>query len=408
MGSAIGPAIGAVGSIAGGIAGQQASSGDLGESRNQAIIANQILQELQNAPDISKPLILEKYKQQGVLTPEMEQNINAQMPSNINTDPRYKAAQMQALQQMQQRANTGLTQGDRAALQQSNLAAQGDVQSRLGSIQDKMQQQGLADSGSALAMKLAAAQSGANQESANANQLAQNSQQAREQALANLGQFGSQLQGQDFGQQLAQQQAQQQMQRFNIQNQLGVQQQNVANANNAQAANLANAQNVSNMNVGNQNQELNNQLQRQMQQYGQNVNTAQIKAGGAGRLSGQLNDMGAQAGQNAYNQWAGAGQAVGGLAGAFGGSKKPTLNDNQGQFIGVAHGGQIPDYKRGGEVPGKAPVDGDSPANDIVHAMLSPGEIVLPRTLSESKFGKHILKIIDAHNNLKKHVNEQE
>ena len=39
------------------------------------------------------------------------------------------------------------------------------------------------------------------------------------------------------------------MQRFNIQNQLGVQQQNTNAANQAQAANLANNQNISNQNT---------------------------------------------------------------------------------------------------------------------------------------------------------------
>lgn len=39
--------------------------------------------------------------------------------------------------------------------------------------------------------------------------------------------------------------------------------------------------------------------------------------------------------------------------------------------------------KAGGMVPGVAQVPGDSPQNDTVHAMLSPGEIVIPRSLAE-------------------------
>jgi hypothetical protein len=57
-----------------------------------------------------------------------------------------------------------------------------------------------------------------------------------------------------------------------------------------------------------------------------------------------------------------------------------------------AHGGEISDspksfvgkhvmnMKVGGKVPGKAKVDGDSSKNDTVPAMLSPGEIVIPRS----------------------------
>jgi hypothetical protein len=37
----------------------------------------------------------------------------------------------------------------------------------------------------------------------------------------------------------------------------------------------------------------------------------------------------------------------------------------------------------GGQVPGQAPVEGDSFQNDTIHALLSPGEVVLPRTIVE-------------------------
>lgn len=38
------------------------------------------------------------------------------------------------------------------------------------------------------------------------------------------------------------------------------------------------------------------------------------------------------------------------------------------------------DFKEGGKVPGKAEVQGDSPKNDTVPAILSPGEVVVPRS----------------------------
>lgn len=58
------------------------------------------------------------------------------------------------------------------------------------------------------------------------------------------------------------------------------------------------------------------------------------------------------------------------------------------------HGGQIPDKKalsladalmqQGGKVPGKAKVKGDNPKNDTVPTVLSPNEIVLPRSVAMS------------------------
>lgn len=42
-------------------------------------------------------------------------------------------------------------------------------------------------------------------------------------------------------------------------------------------------------------------------------------------------------------------------------------------------------YSEGGLVPGVAPVPGDDPANDVVIAAVSPGEIVVPRTAAENQ-----------------------
>lgn len=47
-------------------------------------------------------------------------------------------------------------------------------------------------------------------------------------------------------------------------------------------------------------------------------------------------------------------------------------------------GGMIHDFRNGGKVPGVPKVMGDSPKNDIVPAKLSPGEIVLPRSVVQN------------------------
>ncbi len=46
--------------------------------------------------------------------------------------------------------------------------------------------------------------------------------------------------------------------------------------------------------------------------------------------------------------------------------------------------GGVVDFRSGGDVPGKAQVQGDSPKNDTVPAMVSPGEAVLPRSIMQS------------------------
>jgi len=53
-------------------------------------------------------------------------------------------------------------------------------------------------------------------------------------------------------------------------------------------------------------------------------------------------------------------------------------------------GGKVHNYKQGGKVPGQAEVPGDSPDNDMVPALLSPGEVVIPRSKvnDEEEFNK--------------------
>lgn len=388
-GAAIGGAIG----LAGGLLGGNDSSGQARDSQN---IANQIIQEIQQAPDISKPLLLEKYKQAGILTPEMEQYVVAAQPkaSSVTTDPRFKDAQMKALQQIQQRATTGLTSGDRAALNQARSQSQGDTQSKIAQIQQQAAQRGQAGMGSDLAAQLSAAQGGANEESAAADRLAMQSQSAAEQAAAQLGQMGSQMQQQEFGQEYQKANAADEMNRFNVNNQIAQQQRNVQASNQGQAANLANAQNINNQNVGAQNNELANQQQRAMEQWQANSNLAQIKAGKQTQTAGFDYGLGQGDAQAKQNMIGGAAQLGQSLYGAFAGGKY--------------EGGEIQNFKNGGQVPGQANVPGDSPKNDTVHAMLSPNEIVVPRSLADSKLGRELLKLIKAHNSVKHKLNQED
>lgn len=57
---------------------------------------------------------------------------------------------------------------------------------------------------------------------------------------------------------------------------------------------------------------------------------------------------------------------------------------------GMATGGIL--AESGGHVPGQAEVRGDSPKNDIVPAMLSPGEIVIPRSILEHEHAGEMAK----------------
>jgi len=379
--------MGAIGGIVGGIFGQQQAAGDVGQARDAQTNAYNIMQNLAQVPDIQKPIILQQYKQAGIYTPEVEQLLKAQDPSIVKYSQQAdtRIAQQTALSQIQQRAVGGLSAADRAALAQAQQAAQGDVQSRIASIQQQMQQRGQAGGGADLAAQLAAAQSGASTEAQNALNVAQMSEQARIQAAAQLGQLGAQQEAQQFGEAAQKSQAQSEMDRFNVQNQIGQQARNVQAQNQAQLYNLGTAQQLANMNVAQQNQELQAQRQRAMQQWGAQVGRSEAQAGSAQQFGNYLGQQAQATKQGAIQTGTGIGNIIGDVGSAL------MFNE----------GGQIKDYREGGAVPGKAKVPGDSPLNDTVNAKVSPGEIVLPRTIAQlllKKSGK------DLHKEVQKHV----
>lgn len=62
----------------------------------------------------------------------------------------------------------------------------------------------------------------------------------------------------------------------------------------------------------------------------------------------------------------------------------PAPSKSSGGGGGAGIGSLIALLQQGGYVPGRAQVSGDSPKNDKVHTMLSPGEIVIPRSKAKS------------------------
>lgn len=82
------------------------------------------------------------------------------------------------------------------------------------------------------------------------------------------------------------------------------------------------------------------------------------------------------------------GQVLGGLINAAGkaaagGAAMGGMVDPNG--CSSSFGRHVNSYKGGGMIPGQAAVPGDDPRNDVVPAMLSPKEIVLPRSVTMSE-----------------------
>lgn len=115
------------------------------------------------------------------------------------------------------------------------------------------------------------------------------------------------------------------------------------------------------------NQNTQNQAQYQ-DQYAQDAAHAANRGKVISAIAGGIS------GQTAMQRLSGAPSSDGGVSGGA-----------EGGALGGAPTKMMPGGATGGRVPGKAMKKGDSLDNDVVPAVLSPGEIVLPRSVTQAK-----------------------
>jgi hypothetical protein len=293
--------------------------------------------------------------------------------ANITSNPQYAAYEQQALRDLEQQSKDGLSARDLADM----AKLEGDVNrsnsGRIGAIQQGMAARGMGGSGMELVAQMQAAQDAAERQALASLEKNAQVQQGRRDATSQLGNMAGQLQGRDFQQAAQKAAAQDAINRFNT-----------ANTWNQNQLNHQGRQGMANQNVAQNNQ------------FAQNVMGA--KQGGAQMRynSGvEADNAAAMRKQGGRAQNAGIGQAVGTAAGAYFGGVP-------GAMVGGAAGGALGNmFAHGGEVPGQAQVPGDSLANDTVPALVSPGEIVLPRSITQldpSEAGKAAKMFVDLMN----------
>lgn len=136
-------------------------------------------------------------------------------------------------------------------------------------------------------------------------------------------------------------------------------------------------------------------LDQGLSSVGENLSLSKLMGSGGGgeqdgqQMAGGAGDAGGITGGGMMSPGAemGGGEG-GGLALLALASKGGEINDHMTHMAKIYH----PNFKgnaklksAGGKVPGQAKVKGDSSKNDTVPTMLSPGEIVLPRSVTQSK-----------------------
>lgn len=247
--------------VLGGLFGSLFSSAD----RNRAInLSNEAYEEILKTgapPDIARQIFLEKFQSAGLYVPQLEQAINQAVSnvSQIQEDPKLRDAQIDALNDLKVRGQTGLTAEERLAFNKLHNQAQADSVAGTQAALRALNAQGQGRSGAVLAARLSGAQNAANNESMNADEIAAQASSRALQSIIQSGNLGSQIRSQDFNVNQTRAAAEDEMNRFNIANQMATNARNVSSINQGNLYNLQNNQNIANQNV----QQANNELIRQ-------------------------------------------------------------------------------------------------------------------------------------------------
>jgi hypothetical protein len=310
---------------------------------------------------------LQQYVEAGIMTPAQAQAAlqSSNAYNNINMDPAALAAEKKALGQLQEvAADKGMTPEMQAQLTAALDQAQTQEHGANASILDQMAQRGIPTSLMGVAAQEANAGNEAQSNNLAATQAAGQAEQNAISSMLNSGNLAGSIQGEQYNEAANKAAAQNAMQQWNAG---ATNSTNALNAGMAQQANAYNAQNK--QNVSNQNTATGNQRTEYNAQIPETIFGNQMqKAGGQAGVS-----------ENQANQATQQGNQMMGLIGAGIGAGANALAPAP-VFALASTGGLVMD--EGGSVPGHSRVPGDSQKNDTVHAMLSPGEIVVPRSIA--------------------------
>jgi hypothetical protein len=350
---------------------------------------------------------LQQYVVAGIMTPEEAQAyLQGQSAFATTTaDNTGMDTELSTIGQLQDIVNSGGNDAEEQADIQGILNTLGTTESGNNAAIDRsLSAQGIDNSGLKLAEKLS--ENSTDATTANSNALQSNAA-AEARALAALGQegtLGGQVQGQQYTQTANAASAADAIAKFNAQQNQTVENLNTTEANAAKAANLANAQDVSNKNTVTAQTQEESVPAAQQQAYQDALNKAAAGVTGAndlantetqtgqqnaGILGGLISTAGtvasAEAGGNPYTSLASA--LANNNTGTVPNANVSTSGSTGGVATAATGGRIVPggvsrpmNMTRGGPIPGKATVPGDSPRNDTQLIAASPDEVMLPRT----------------------------
>ena len=321
-------------------------------------------------------------------------------------DVAAQQAQLSALQQLQ--ANGGMTAADNANLANIRQGEAQQEKSQRDAILQNAHMRGMANSNMGLMAQLNANQGAATRQNQSDMSVAAQAQNNSLNAGSQAASLAGNMQNQNWNEQAQMAAARDAASKFNAQtanatnqfnNQQSLQSQ-LANQNISQGVNNANA------NAYNNSQTMNNYTMPNTN-FSQGATKAAGQAGagkaqmdyynnqqaaGAAAKSGVLGG-GLQTGMGVgtlglgaykagmFNSTPAEGASNGSMESATGSGDPWGSGVGDASSSGMAAGSESAMFDRGGMVPGSAIVSNDSPINDLVKARLSPGEVVVPRSL---------------------------
>lgn len=297
----------ALGTILGGLIGQQNAKDDYGRSEALRQQALQQFQDLYVPTREEQEIALNPYQYQGDFDPLRESAVDLG-PSeyeSINLDPATRDAQMAALAQMQEMAsNPEATAMDRARMAGITADANRAAQGQRAAVMQNMRQRGLAGSGMELVAQMQANQGAAEQANREGMALQAQAQQRALDALYNSAGLAGDIRGQDTRQAENKAAAIDAINRFNAQNQQGVRGRNTDRMNQAGLRNLDSRQQMQNANTDLRNQQQTYNKGLYQTQFGNEL----VKKQGLSGQYGQMADYRQNKADRTVDQYAGYGR----------------------------------------------------------------------------------------------------
>lgn len=307
----------ALANVGGAVIGNMASAAD----RDAAAAAQQRalaeIEKLGAGPDLAKQIFFREFELAGVLTPELEREVEKGVSkvAQIQEDPRLKKAQMEALVGIQARGRTGFTAEEAVRLRQERAAAERSAESKRQQILAGLRARGALDSGAGVAAQLQSADELAAQQLEASDRASAMADQRALQSMMQGAHLSGQIRGQEFSQSERMAAAEDAMNIFNIGKREAQEARRVETENRARQFNLANKQSVSDRNREREYQEaLRRNYYAPMQMRQDAVNLAGMRSNA---LLGQAQQYRQQAGQTQQG-FAQMGSALGGAIGAVG------------------------------------------------------------------------------------------